>query len=97
MNFSFENWQSTIRKYVTVHPDYAEMQPWSGRETSDIVYPDTNGTLTALLISKGYLDAHVWQTRNPLYYIEVKSTTEGYSTAFYMSDSQYHKVSTALS
>ena len=94
MSFSYKNWQSTIREYVTVHPDYTDMQPWFGRETSDIVYSDADGNLTSLLISKGYLSAQEWQTRTPLYYIEVKTTTEGCNTAFYMSNSQYDKVST---
>lgn len=93
-NFSRDNWESTIRKYVTVHQDYANMPPWFGRETSDITYTDHAGTLTNLLINKGYLGEEEWQDRHPKYYIEVKSTVGICSMPFFMSDSQYNKVST---
>ncbi|KUI64845.1 hypothetical protein VM1G_00101 [Cytospora mali] len=49
--FSTSNWQSTIRRYVKAHPDYAHMAPWTGWETSDITYRDVNGILTDFLIS----------------------------------------------
>ncbi|KXH68846.1 hypothetical protein CSAL01_00114 [Colletotrichum salicis] len=92
--FSRSSWQSTIRKYVTVHPEYANMPPWSGRETSDIVYQDTSNRLTALFIDKGYLQE---QPRSLIggglkYFIEVKTTTMACETPFYMSKAQYQRM-----
>ncbi|KAK1624073.1 hypothetical protein BDP81DRAFT_502426 [Colletotrichum phormii] len=92
--FSRSSWQSTIRKYVTVHPEYANMSPWSGRETSDIVYQDTSNRLTALFIDKGYLQE---QPRGSIggglnYFIEVKTTTMACETPFYMSKAQYQRM-----
>ncbi|KAK8038632.1 hypothetical protein PG993_007043 [Apiospora rasikravindrae] len=53
--FSRANWQSNIRSHVTVHPEYRTMPPWLGRETSDLVYNDTEGALTECLIDRGFL------------------------------------------
>ncbi|KAF3059432.1 hypothetical protein GL218_05145 [Daldinia childiae] len=89
--FSRANWTSTIRKYVTVHPDYADMGSWSGIETSDLEYKDDNNKLTEVLISKGLLPS-IWRGSRPKYYIEVKTTPGGRDTPFYMSDAQYHKM-----
>lgn len=90
--FSRENWQSRIRTYVNVHPEYAGLSRWSGRETSDIVYDDVSGMFTALLIEKGYLNGDCWRDKTPRYYIEVKSTTEQCATPFFMSSGQYERV-----
>ncbi|ORY68490.1 uncharacterized protein BCR38DRAFT_521547 [Pseudomassariella vexata] len=90
--FSRENWQSTIRRYVTVHPDYADMPPWIGRETADITYHDIEGKLTDLLIDSGCLASVIWRGRRPKYFIEVKSTTMGSETPFFMSKSQYRRM-----
>ncbi|KAI0850576.1 hypothetical protein F5Y00DRAFT_232702 [Daldinia vernicosa] len=89
--FTRANWTSTIRKYVTVHPDYADMGSWSGIETSDIEYKDDNNKLTEVLISKGLLSSE-WRGSRPKYYIEVKTTPGGRDTPFFMSDAQYHKM-----
>ncbi|KAK2051105.1 hypothetical protein LY76DRAFT_529200, partial [Colletotrichum caudatum] len=92
--FSRDNWQSNIRRYVTVHPDYASMEPWSGRETSDLVYDDVSGSLTSLLVDKGYLARERWllRPRGPKYFLEVKTTTMSCETAFYMSKAQYQRM-----
>jgi len=82
-----------MRKYVTVHPDYANMPAWSGRETADITYDDTAGGLTAMLIDRGYLEQEEWCDARPRYFIEVKSTTGPCATPFFMSKHQYHRVS----
>lgn len=87
------NWQSRIRGYVTIHPDYANMEPWYGRETADITYDDNEGDFTTLLIDHGYLDAEEWRNTRPKYYIEVKTTTGPLRTPFYMSKHQYERVS----
>lgn len=91
--FSINNWQSTIREYVTVHTEYADMEPWRGQETSDIVYVDYGAVLTDLLIGKGYLAREIWAEKTPKYFIEVKTTTMSCDTPFYMSKAQYQRVS----
>lgn len=91
--FSRDNWESTIRKYVRLHGDYADMEPWNGRETADITYTDSGGVFTSLLIDKGYLRSEIWAGRRPKYYLEVKSTTSTWETPFYMSKFQYERVS----
>lgn len=93
-DFSRANWQSNMRRYVTVHSDYATMEPWEGRETSDITYTDTDGVLTELLIRKHYLDRDRWAEGTPKYFIEVKTTTSSCDAPFYMSNAQYQRVST---
>ncbi|KAL5608429.1 hypothetical protein FOBRF1_008926 [Fusarium oxysporum] len=88
-NWNRANWQSTIRSYVTIHPDYTNLQAWRGNETADLVYIDAEGHLTNTLIGCGYLGHDEWHGARPRYYIEVKTTTGPCSTAFYMSGKQY--------
>ncbi|KAF4494384.1 ATPase-like, ATP-binding domain [Fusarium agapanthi] len=88
-NWNRSNWQSTIRSYVTIHPDYTDLQAWRGRETADLIYVDAEGHLTNTLIGCGYLGHDEWHGARPKYYIEVKTTTGPCSTAFYMSGKQY--------
>ncbi|CZR37438.1 uncharacterized protein FPRO_02302 [Fusarium proliferatum ET1] len=88
-NWNRTNWQSTIRSYATIHPDYTNLEAWRGRETADLVYADTEGHLTNTLIGCGYLGHDEWHGARPRYYIEVKTTTGPCSTAFYMSGKQY--------
>ncbi|GAB1207249.1 hypothetical protein APSETT445_005962 [Aspergillus pseudonomiae] len=90
--WSEQNWQSKIRRYVTVHPDYSNMEPYYGRETADITYDDTEGGFTALLIDHGYLATEEWRDKRPKYYIEVKTTTGPLRTPFYMSKHQYERL-----
>ncbi|KAL6361994.1 hypothetical protein LRP88_05477 [Fusarium phalaenopsidis] len=87
--FSLQNWRSTIRKYVSTHPDYTDIQPWNHRETSDLEYNDREGALTELMIENGYLERDIWQNKKPRYYLEVKTTTGPCEAPFYMSKSQY--------
>lgn len=68
------------------------MNSWTGRETSDIIYHDTQGVLTDLLIHNRYLDRDRWDGRTLHYFIEVKTTTSTCDTPFFMSDSQYKRV-----
>ncbi|CAG8933967.1 unnamed protein product [Penicillium salamii] len=91
-NWSHRNWQSTIRHYVTIHPDYATMVPWYGRETADIVYDDTESAFTSLLIDHGYLQADEWEDKRPKYFIEVKTTTGPLGTPFYVSKRQFERM-----
>jgi hypothetical protein len=69
------------------------MPAWDGAETADITYKDTTGTLTTFLIDKGYLLSHVWENARPMYYLEVKTTTQDCDSRFFMSKSQYKRVS----
>ncbi|KAF8865581.1 hypothetical protein BDZ45DRAFT_641278 [Acephala macrosclerotiorum] len=90
-NFTRANWKSTIRKEVSVHRKYRDLDPWTGRETADITYADTNGWLTQRFIAQGYLDGAIWGGERPTYYLEVK-TTRDCSEQFYMSGSQYQRM-----
>ncbi|KAL2827786.1 hypothetical protein BDW59DRAFT_160094 [Aspergillus cavernicola] len=95
--FTLANWRSTIRKKVSVHPEYHDLLPWNGAETADIVYHDSNSALTTALIGMGYLSDARWHGANPTYYIEVKTTTGEWDNAFFMSKSQYRRVCYYLS
>lgn len=91
--FSMENWQSTIRDYVKVHAEYSDITRWPGnRETADIVYADTTGALTKVLIDCDYLSSS-WEHARPNYLLEVKTTTGPCRTPFFMSRLQYQRVS----
>lgn len=97
--FSHANWQSTIRGELAVHPRYAELRDWSGRETADIVYTDRNGSLTQYLRDhcNGGFPSQISLFHNhalhPIeYYLEIKSTPGLCSTRFFMSGSQYKLV-----
>lgn len=82
-----------MRRYVTVHHDYADMPAWSGRETADITYNDTAGALTGMLIDRGYVKRDEWQSARPKYFIAIKTTTGPCATPFFMSKGQYQRVS----
>lgn len=86
------NWQSTIRTYANIHPEYADLSHWPNRETADLVYSDTQGDLTRILVDAEILSDD-WSSRRPKYYIEVKTTTGPCGTPFYMSGNQYRLVS----
>ncbi|KAI3332562.1 hypothetical protein F4824DRAFT_475026 [Ustulina deusta] len=91
--FSRYNWESNMRKYVIIHPEYTDMDEWRGRETSDITYCDVQSKLTTELIEKGYLARNTWEGKHPNYFIEVKTTTGSCETPFYISKAQYQRVS----
>ncbi|KAF7558422.1 hypothetical protein G7046_g5742 [Stylonectria norvegica] len=87
--FNTDRWQSVIRKYVTVHPEYADMTPWIRRETADFIYNDSQGTFTEHLIKRGHLNQQPWAGKTPKYMIEVKTTKGGCNTPFFLSKHQY--------
>ncbi|KAM0437020.1 hypothetical protein ACHAQK_007498 [Fusarium lateritium] len=90
--WSRENWQSTVRHNVSIHPDYTSLRNWYGTEQGDLFYDDVAGTFTSYLIEKGYLKDS-WRKERPEYYIEVKTTTSSrLDTPFYMSKHQYARV-----
>jgi hypothetical protein len=91
--FSRDNWQSTIRHYVTCCAEHSDIEPWSGQETSDIVYNDTHGSLTTWLVRNGYLAFVPWINARPKYYLEVKTTARECGEKFFMSGNQYDRVS----
>ncbi|OBT74408.1 hypothetical protein VF21_06830 [Pseudogymnoascus sp. 05NY08] len=88
-HFGIANWKSRIRHLVAAHPNYHGMRSWTERETSDIVYSDTNSRLTRFLINLGYLDI-IWTESKPEYLIEVKTTTGNCADRFFMSHKQYN-------
>jgi hypothetical protein len=84
-----------------VHPDCAAHIPPveepSKREEADIIYNDTTGVFTQFLLDKLYLKpSNRWKNATPIYYIEVKTTLKECPTKFYMSKSQYRRVSVLL-
>ncbi|RYO86238.1 hypothetical protein DL764_009033 [Monosporascus ibericus] len=89
--FCRDNWKSTIRRYATTHPDFADTRDWEGSSTSDLEYKDENGTLTEALVRHGYLSS-TWRRRLPQYYIEVETTPGPRDTPFCMSNAQYEKM-----
>lgn len=89
------NWESRIRRFVSVHPRYRNLEPWNGTETADLTYNDVQGELTPLLIECGYLREEEWSGARPQYFLEVKTTTGPAQNAFYMSKHQYRRVSQA--
>ena len=91
--FTRDNWKSNVRGEVKIHRKYSDMESWKGAETADITYNDIHGNFTRLLIDKGYLPSAVWQNARPFYYLEVKTTTKECNTRFFMSKSQYQRVS----
>lgn len=90
--FDYSVWKSKIRSFVNIHPDHADLTSWTGRETTDLVYPDKQSALTDMLIENEYLEEDVWRNAKPTYYIEVKTTTKNWDEPFYMSDSQYDRM-----
>ncbi|KAI1633135.1 hypothetical protein F4809DRAFT_624584 [Biscogniauxia mediterranea] len=92
LRFARDNWKSNVRRYVAAHPAYADMEPWSGQETSDITYRDGDGALTDVLVEKGYLARDAWAGKRPDYFIEVKTTTAACDTPFFMSKAQYQRM-----
>ena len=78
---------------VNVHSEYRDLAPWSGPETADLVYEDIDSVLTKILIDAGYLSQRGWEGATPTYFIEVKTTAGTCETPFYMSNSQYIRVS----
>lgn len=61
------------------------MKPWYGEEIVDIIYNNTKGIFTALLINYGYLDTKEWRDKHLKYYIKVKTTIGPLRTPFYIS------------
>jgi len=51
-----KNWESTIRKHVTILADYAAMEKRNGHEAADLMDHDKQGNLTAVLADRSYLD-----------------------------------------
>ncbi|OHF03687.1 hypothetical protein CORC01_01006 [Colletotrichum orchidophilum] len=90
--FCMDDWRSTMREFVAVHPAYSYVTPWEGQETADIVYNDKFGVLTEILIDKGYLQRTKWIGKRPQYLIEVKTTPGAATRPFYVSKNQYNRM-----
>lgn len=72
-----------------MHASYTNLGAWSGSETADIVYHDTEGAFTRHLIAGGWLHQQFGQERRPKYNIEVKATTGATETPFFVSQNQW--------
>ena len=60
---------------------------------ADFTYHDSNGKLTELLTTLGFIrDTENWSQRPPIYHLEVKSTSEPCNEPFFMSNNQMEKV-----
>ena len=96
-NFGIMNWKSEIRDRVKIHTDYHGIEKYENRTAiADFEYPDDSGTLTQFLIDKGYLRWSLWNTKRPLYYIEIKTTTcSNWQEPFFMSKAQERHVRTS--
>ncbi|KAF2680362.1 hypothetical protein K458DRAFT_94472 [Lentithecium fluviatile CBS 122367] len=97
--FGRDNWQSTIRGELQGHSRYADMANWIGRETADLVYTDRDGSLTRYLRENctGGFPSGIAANRDfvdqPIeYFLEVKTTTGGCGTRFFMSGSQFQRM-----
>ncbi|KAL2441693.1 hypothetical protein ABEF95_016142 [Exophiala dermatitidis] len=98
-NFSIDHWQSSIRHYVNVLPEYAAESSWHGREISDIMYKGYCPRLMEFLRENTRFPYPAWlvelirstSTRTPVvnYHIEVKTTSGPCNTPFFMSSNQY--------
>ena len=107
--FGLQYWRSTIRGLVCAHPEYVDLQSWTGTETADIVIDDdVHCDLPTIFYQCGYrhprfaferIDSSMSWDRSlhsqlkRKVYIEVKTTTEGCEETFYMSNAQYQRVS----
>lgn len=96
--FGLDNWQSKIRRLVKAHPDYADMEPFSGIDM-DIVVEDDSGQLEQWLHRKSYgfcpqLPRNEDGSHRKIRFeFEVKSTTGSRSDKMFMSQGQYDRVS----
>ena len=94
IGFDRDNWKSTIRDKVCIHDRYKDMLPWTGKETSDIIYEDKYGMMAALLESKGYLSVSAsWIGVRSTFHFEVKTTVQGCDAPLSISKGQYDRVS----
>ncbi|OAL29177.1 hypothetical protein AYO20_09230 [Fonsecaea nubica] len=98
-NFSIDNWQSSIRHYVNILPEYADEPAWHGREISDVMYEGNCPRLMEFLGDNTTFPYPAWlghesggtSMSRPVvnYHIEVKTTSGPCSTPFFMSSNQY--------
>lgn len=92
-HFTLDNWQSSIRHNVRALHEYRDMQPWTGREVSDIMYLGDCNQLRQFLRQHSSNPYPPWidaTTPTPLqYHIEVKTTPGPCNTPFFMSQNQY--------
>lgn len=101
LNFTIDNWRSSIRDYVKVLPDYQDVPKWDGFEVSDVMYEGHSLQLMHILLKNSVSPAPAWlddlatalpttASGSPVnYHIEVKTTSGPRSTPFFMSKYQY--------
>lgn len=89
--FDSGNWRSRIRHYVKVHEKYRSLEEWKGKDV-DMVYEDSKGVLTKILVEKGHLDDSWSQAKSSEYWLEVKTTTWKCRARFFLTDPEYERV-----
>ena len=73
LNFSHENWTSTLRTCVPEFP------PFDGHSDADFEYQDADGTLTQVIFGEDQKKR--WEGMWPTYLLEVKSTVSNNTDA----------------
>lgn len=95
--FGLDNWESSIRHLVNVHPRYANIKRRTRTEQADLIYVDTEGKLLDWLLQQEPTGIETLLTRPTVtpkkYFIEVKTTTKGRDEVFHMSNAQKNRVS----
>ena len=96
--FGLENWKSEIRDRVKIHPDYHDIDRYEDRSAiADFEYRDDSSILTKFLIRKGYLRWSLWDSKRPVYHIEIKTTmSSNWQEPFFMSKAQKQHVRTSI-
>ena len=78
-NFGAENWTSELRTH-------AGHQPFMTISVADFQYEDAEGVLTELLYGESQREA--WKGMWPVYYLEVKTTSDSAYVPFHVSPTQ---------
>ncbi|KAL8736556.1 MAG: hypothetical protein Q9181_002384 [Wetmoreana brouardii] len=88
--FGLENWKSAIRDRVKLHADYHDIEKDNDRRAiADIEYLDESRRVTQFLIQRGHLAQRLFDSEEPLYHIEIKTTTSSdWQEPFFMSKAQ---------
>ena len=58
--FDLDNWQSRIRHFVKVLPQYQDLQPWSHAEIADIMYEDRTEDMELFLREHSFDEFPEW-------------------------------------
>ena len=99
--FTTDNWQSRIRHYVNLVPQYRQLQAWNAPEVADIMYKDVGGYMRKVLEDFSIdglpnwwaaTEASLSANRSIKYRLEVKTTEGPCDHPFYMSRNQFKQM-----